>query len=135
MSSKKEERWDKQRIKRGFSDRDLWSFDYYLSVVISNGLKRLKKIQNGYPHDLTPKKWDKILDTIIYSFDIAKKFIDSDIHLYETDPDKRKEFRQFLIDFKKDRPKCKIRMITKREYEKYLKGWELFKEYFFYLWD
>ena len=44
-----------QRGKRGYSDSDLWSFDTYLSGVISKGLIHLRDTTHGYPTDMCEK--------------------------------------------------------------------------------
>lgn len=43
-----EERMAKQRAKRGFSDRDVWSIDYWFCNTISPMLKQLAKNAHGY---------------------------------------------------------------------------------------
>jgi len=58
-----------QRGKRGFADKDVWNFDYYLAGVILGGLKMLKKYQTGYPPKLSYQAWDKILDEMIEGFE------------------------------------------------------------------
>lgn len=54
----------KQRITRGWSDRDWWSMDYYLKDVIPAMLRKYAKDGNGYPgthaYD-TPEKWSAAL--------------------------------------------------------------------------
>jgi hypothetical protein len=53
-----------QRGWRGYADSDIWSFDWYLRIVLSNGLKKFRKDPTGYPghgEANTPKKWKKIL--------------------------------------------------------------------------
>ena len=42
------ERMAKQRIKRGFSDEDVWSIDYWFCETISPMLKQLAKTSHGY---------------------------------------------------------------------------------------
>ena len=64
----KEIKWFYQRGRRGFSDRDVWSFDYYLADVISKGCRQLFEISHGYPFDLTEEKWKAILDTLSNEF-------------------------------------------------------------------
>ena len=43
-----EERMAKQRAKRGFSDRDVWSIDYWFCNTISPMLKQLAKKKHGF---------------------------------------------------------------------------------------
>ena len=42
------ERMAKQRAKRGFSDEDVWSIDYWFCETISPMLKQLAKIKHGF---------------------------------------------------------------------------------------
>ena len=58
-----------QRGKRGYADKDVWNFDYYLSKVILGGLKLLKETHSGYPTKLTDEKWNAILDEMIEGFE------------------------------------------------------------------
>jgi hypothetical protein len=91
-----------QRGKRGYSDRDLWEFDYYLSDVISKGIKDLNKCCHGYSSRLkSMKQWKKVLTEIQWTFEKAK--------------DKAS--------------------LSKKELERYDKGWQLFKMHFNDLWD
>lgn len=54
-----------QRGKRGYSDRDLWSFDTYLSNVIRDGVRSLNEIKHGWPGEpLTFEDWGAILEEI-----------------------------------------------------------------------
>lgn len=41
--------WFFQRARRGWSDRDLWSFDQYLAEVFAGGFRRLADQSHGYP--------------------------------------------------------------------------------------
>lgn len=43
-----EERMAKQRAKRGYSDRDTWSIDYWFCKTISPMLKQLAKKKHGF---------------------------------------------------------------------------------------
>lgn len=60
----------KTRLKYGVTCCDVYSFDYYLSKKIWNGLKLFKKLSMSHPINLTEKKWDKILDQMIEGFDL-----------------------------------------------------------------
>lgn len=55
-----------QLIKRGFDDTETWNLAATLGRWLLPRLKRYKKIQNGTPFNLTEKKWDHILDNIIW---------------------------------------------------------------------
>lgn len=106
------------RCKYGFSDEDLWSFDWYLIGIIQQGLARLKKEAIGYPSDLTSKKWDKTLDEIIDGFKSAE--IITKRSLIEIDKDGCLHFNEKGY---------------KEHMKKFNKGMDLFKKYFFSLWD
>lgn len=59
--------WSKQRKKLGFDDRELWSLDHTIAKFVLPRLIRFREVECGYPGNLTEKKWDKILDQMIYS--------------------------------------------------------------------
>lgn len=54
-------KWTWQRAQRGWSDRDVWSFDHYLAGVIAGGLDQLRS-GHSYPCDLTEEEWADYLD-------------------------------------------------------------------------
>ena len=58
-----------QRITRGFSDMDTWNMDYVFSVFILPRLRRFRELHNGYPANLTPRKWKNMIDKMIFAFD------------------------------------------------------------------
>jgi len=60
-------KWSKQRKKLGFDDRDLWSLDHTIVKFVLPRLIRFREVASGYPGNLTEKKWNKILDQMIYS--------------------------------------------------------------------
>ena len=64
-----------QRGKRGFSDRDAWSIDYYLSSWMPKALRTMKKGW-GYPglgRVNTHQKWSVILEKMAKGFDASRK--------------------------------------------------------------
>lgn len=60
----------KKRTYQHFTNEELWSLDCTIAKFILPRLKRFKKHTNGYPGDLTEKKWNSILDKILFSFDV-----------------------------------------------------------------
>jgi hypothetical protein len=72
----KEIKWFCQRGRRGYSDCDVWSFDWYLAEVISKGCKQLAKEKHGYPYGLTEEEWDVIINKISDGFEEYMKIID-----------------------------------------------------------
>ena len=69
-------KWFCQRGWRGYSDFDVWSFDYYLADVISKGCKQLAKETHGYPCESSPEEWDIILKKISKEFEEYIKISD-----------------------------------------------------------
>jgi len=103
-----------QRGLNGWGFADTWRFDTYLSRIIIEGIKHLKKHQHGLPVDIAErhrkmknaeKEWNKIIDKIIRTFEIHLKWTD---------------YGQFP---------------TEKEKKEYEEGWKLFSEYFGDLWD
>ena len=116
-----------QRGFRGWADEDTWDFDLYLAEVISKGLRHLKKYHHGCPIDiyekyksrknltqhqkdkLTTKEWKIKMDIMIRGFEIIPQ-------LYEI--------------------KILRNKILKEGYEyEFDRGFDMFKKYFFNLWD
>lgn len=75
MSDSRRYKWYRQRKKRGFDDRELWSLDHTIAEFVLPRLVRFKETRGGYPGclqekgDLAVEKWDAILDKIIYSME------------------------------------------------------------------
>lgn len=71
------EEFKKQKEKYGFSDDETWSLDSSITLFILPRLKRFREIIDdvgSYPVNLKSKEnWLKILDKIIYSFEIIFK--------------------------------------------------------------
>lgn len=62
-------RYAKQRKKRGFDDTETWSLDGTIADFVYPRLKRLKKLNTGYPSTLKSiKEWENILDKMILAF-------------------------------------------------------------------
>jgi len=107
--------WFFQRGFRGFGDNNTWDFDNYLSTMIPQALRQLKKYSIGLPtwkkgksEHQAKKEWNEIQNKIIKSFELAKKYIDLDITPVE----------------------------WKEKYEKqYNEGMKLFAKWFFAFWD
>ena len=114
-----------QRGKRGWADSDTWSFDWYLTNIIIEGLKHLKKHKSGHPIEFqTSKEWTKVLDKIIKAFKIHKK-----VMVYGMFHGNTKEDRDKYREIKK------IKVISEKDYKINNEGWKLFKKYFYNLWD
>ena len=57
-----------QKIKVRIDKWDTWSMDHTLAHVIHPMLVQLKATNHGYPSGLTEKKWDSIMDEMIWAF-------------------------------------------------------------------
>lgn len=142
---KQEPKYVKQRGKRGFADCDCWSTDFYLSQIIPQMIKKIKDNKQGLPCSLFPnalnitekqeiiaqKKWDIILDNIIYTFITAQDIIDSNLFYCPIKHYNNKKYKELRKRFSKLKH---IRIMSYQECKCYEKGWELFQEYFFSLW-
>ena len=129
-----------QRGIKGYAKSDVWGFDYYLSKVIVKGLKDLKEMSHGYPcgmvgsqaialekNDKGMKEWKKILDEIIWTFEVTLKVQDKDwVYI---------PLAKYRKKFENQDKKRNYHIMTKTECERYKKGWKLFQQYYFDLWD
>ena len=58
----------KQKVKVHIDKWDTWSMDSSLAPIIHPMLVQLKATNHGYPAKLTEKKWDSIMDEMIWAF-------------------------------------------------------------------
>lgn len=125
-----------QRGKRGWGNSDTWGLDYYLADIIEHTVKHLKKHTNSVPNGLTEGQWVDILNDISYTFYLAKRCAgdcDNELFLIR-DKKTAQKWNKSLEDINKEfdtNSKC----MTSEEIKAYDKGWKLFKEHFFNLWD
>lgn len=106
-----------QRRTRGWDDSDLWSLDTTIAEFIVPRMKRWLEIGvSGYPHGLTPEKWDEILRKILKTFELALE-----------DP----------FDYKHEEgDSIEDRMRKADEYLKEVdEGLSLFAKHYLHLWD
>lgn len=107
-----------QRIKRGYSDEDVWALDEYFLEVFIPALKQLKETKHGVPREFTIGEDGNSID-----IDIAdkswKQEVDKMISHFES------------IDLYGDRPE------TTMESNRYhiQEGFKLFAKNFENLWD
>lgn len=144
-----------QRAYRGWSDEDCWGFSSYISDVIIGGLKWLKENKHGYPvcceedvenyvyskesEERSIKKWDEILDTIIWTFETTKKIQDNNwIYCYENEYFSEEElikWNKFCDQMQKEFPEENYKVMTKLEVDKFRLGFKYFQQYYWNLWD
>ena len=118
-----------ERGRKGYSSRDLWSFSDFLCEIIPDAVRKLKKKSFGCSSELYDKsrindechKWKKILEEIAQGFEAGKSILDLKYFKHE----KKGEYYTHEIDEEK----------SKLLAQKYERGMELFKRYFFSLWD
>lgn len=148
-------KWFIQRGKRGYSDRDVWGFNWHLSEVIIQGLMDLKKQLHGCPCGMigtqsieteeepseAMKEWKHIIETMIWTFKASRKIQDH-TWLPVFDERRRPKFEKWIKKLKdpdkdplfKD-VKLEYYLMTKKDMIRYEEGWKNFKKYYFDLWD
>jgi len=111
------------RGKKGYSYLDTWSFDAYLCKVIPGGIQTLIDNLHGAPVDLMDEgdndplsKWRETLEKIRDGFLAGQKIIDMDFWVIGDDAETNMKMENRL----------------RAEFEE---GMDLFKKYFFHLWD
>lgn len=62
-------RYTKQKLTRGFSDKDLWNLDVTIAEFIRPRLVAFKKYSGGLPCDYTEAEWHDKLDRMILAFE------------------------------------------------------------------
>lgn len=102
--------YKKQRARKGYSDKDLWSFDSYLAKIIYKGIKELKEIQNQF--FIIEDDYFKDLDIIINGFKMYSQ------DQFEYTGTTHQDFKTALEDPTSD----------------YNQAWELLKKHFSRLW-
>jgi len=125
-----------QRGLRGYSDKDVWNFDYYLSEIIIKGLKDLKNQVHGFPYDFSSKDgkevdlegWKNVLNEIIWTFEVTKKIQNSKWYKWNYKEKRNKSLQKFIQRTNKH-------VMTSEEIKRYNNGWKLFQKYYFNLWD
>lgn len=140
-----------QRGVRGWSTQDSWGAFYHISSVTLGMLKRLKYskqgvpcvcINDGEPFEEGVKRWDDIMDKMIYSFQCI---VDSengksefwtahprnpDVHLLEYCDNESPHLSQ---PWSKKYPD--VHLMTREENDKYEEGMQLFLKHYMSLWD
>lgn len=136
-----------QRGIRGWSDRDTWCFSSYNARVCREAITFLKKHKSGWPCGMfeftesrnpTPEeeiqaqeKWHGILNDIIFAFTCAEAIANQDYY------DWNEKSVEIYTRLREENPELysNIKFMTKEETERMKKGFGLFAEHFFDLWD
>jgi len=129
-----------QRGRRGWANSDTWSFELYLSKIIVEGVRYLKKINYTLPTWKEGKtelecinEWDCILNTIINTFELAKEISEGKIYYLPLKDFTEKEYKRVIKALKNSKHRMKV--LTRKEVKEFEKGFDLFKEHFFSLED
>lgn len=141
-----------QRGWRGYSDRDLWSLDYYLARVLQDALPDLADRAHTYipQEDMTDEeamaRSDEILRKIGDGFKAANELCEQDFYVYSIPPDPHADL--FLPSDPPDSKFVEMNPAAMGELDQdatdiarlaIMKRWEegidLFKKYYFDLWD
>ena len=120
FSDKKYEiKWAYQRVRYGYDDPWTWSLDHQLAETLPKVLRKMKKGLHGYPMECKDiKEWKAIIEKMAVGFESAQKLLNLD----------------YMIKGKKD--SYKENKIKRKKFEKQFdEGMNLFKKYFFNLWD
>ena len=68
---KREEKFLKQRLERGFDESETWSLYNTIASFIVPRLKTFKDINICHPPEISPNDWDNILDKMIRGFELV----------------------------------------------------------------
>jgi len=58
-----------QNITRGYNDSETWNLCECTIRFVLPRLKRFKELNNGYPPEITPEKYDGYLDEMIWAME------------------------------------------------------------------
>lgn len=150
-------KWFIQRGRRGWSDRDVWSLDHYLTSWLPAALRKLKADKHGVPsamfrdedglaEDGNPTeeafakakaRWDSTIDSMIKGFEAEARIADltyedelGDYPLYRPAGVSKQAWKQISRE-----RFVKTEELRLRDEEIWQKGIALFAEYYRSLWD
>lgn len=106
-----------QRGKRGYSDRDTWNVDYYLTKTLPGMLRALADQKHGYPIDWEPRKWEKHLRKAADDIEAHCRF-EEEVDFPKTKKAQGKYFKDLKI-----------------AQDRTISGMEWVSSHFFNLWD
>ena len=128
-----------QRGRRGWSDCDWWSVDGYLAEIIPPMIKKLRNSEvQGYPEGWVSgiDEYNEILDHITWTFEQAQKIISYDIIYQRADEWDEEVYQKFVGLVEKGEEHWKdVEVWDKETCIRFEEGFDLFKKFFFSLWD
>ena len=155
-------KWAWQRLFRGWDDRISWSIDSYLSEHVPLWIAQMR-LHKGYPcmmvtddikdlpqdelDEICMKKWSDILDQIIDGFKAAQQISDGDEPVWDEYWEEYHKIHGDSLEWmsdKHDKTREELRVKLNLDerlrteeaefYERYNKGMDLFRQYYFNLW-
>ena len=73
-NDKREKKYSKQRMERGFDESETWSLYNSVTNFVLPRLKEFKELKCGYPACFkTPEEWDVLLDKMILAFELINR--------------------------------------------------------------
>jgi hypothetical protein len=112
-----------QRGKRGYSDRDVWNLDNYLSKVIKNSVRELRMTTIS-----DNEEFKNILIEIEYLFKVNEEISNGKCVYLNS---KKRNQKSVKICAKI----CDYHIMTKEECKRYRNAWKLFQTHFLNLWS
>lgn len=95
-----DDRWEKyqqQRLERGFDNSELWCLDSAICKFILPRLKQFKEYKIGHPCNLSEKEWNEVIDKMIKAFEVYDD--DNDIDVKERNKIIDEGFQLFIDYF------------------------------------
>jgi hypothetical protein len=125
-------KWFYQRITRGFDDRECWNLNTTIAKFLIPRLKVFKTNTHTFPSEISLEEWDIALLQMIDAFELY--ILDNDDLNYD---DVKIEFdEKGHLQITKDPDKEKVRnTIIESRRKRIEDGLNLFREYFYDLWD
>jgi len=135
-------KWAWQRVNRGWDDRDLWSLDIRICVLMEQWLNEFMEENPSYPAEFThPNEWTNVIAAIRDGFIAGGKIANGDHAIYQEaaeEAQRRYGKNYTLQQYGYVSRELKVHIKIEKECKQYMitfdKGIELFHKYFFDLW-
>ena len=129
-----------QRMMYGYCDMDSWDIDHWFLNTVPNMLQLLREKQWGHPANMTSEEWNKILDEMIFYLREAdeeqcSRQEPSFDWKSETERNAMTKDEEIQYNILRSNWFEESNKIAKYRDEMKDKGLEMFKEYFWNLWD
>ena len=138
----RELKWKFQRFHRGYSDNDAWSIRDWFLLIMPKVLDTMRANLHGSPYGITFEEWQNILERMSYCFKEAHEETCSQTNEYEDMFDIYfEENENGTYSSKVSNEEIYIKWAKRQEEiseyqtKKLHEGLDLFKKYFWDLWD